>query len=205
MLHSQGVLAQHFDCTDRLLRPGDVLYLPRGVPHIAHTSNSSLTLHVTLALAQQDATFPELVEAACAAIKGDMAAQLAACETWLPAWHQNVSRGVLSADAIPFVTLAADARKRLSDTLMVTDNDIWEWFSDHIYGAARSSVRSAGSSYFLANDEVRRKHGGTLEQAHADVKQPGRPLRKANCRGGGTKKVCESKLSTLMTFCICTH
>ena len=163
--YSQDVLAQHFDCTERLLRPGDVLYLPRGVPHFAHTDNSSLSLHATLALAHQDVTFPELVEAACAASQGDAAAQLASlCGAWLPAWHQNASRGIFSPDAVPLMTLAADARKHFPNGILATDDDIWAWFSALVRGAVGS-----GASPGDVLDDL--KNADAQKGAHADVKQ----------------------------------
>lgn len=56
------------------LRPGDVLFLPRGMPHEAATAQgSALSMHVTLGVLGKGATWAELVHAAideCAAAGG---------------------------------------------------------------------------------------------------------------------------------------
>jgi hypothetical protein len=50
--------------TDRVLAPGDVLYMPRGYVHEAHAVDGGPSFHVTVALATQDWTLAGLVTAA---------------------------------------------------------------------------------------------------------------------------------------------
>ena len=46
---------------DRTLRPGDVLYVPRGFVHEASTGAAEASLHVTLAVATHDWTWSRLL------------------------------------------------------------------------------------------------------------------------------------------------
>jgi hypothetical protein len=104
-----------------------------------------VSLHVTLALAHQDATFPALIEAACASSKGDTAVQLAGlCQTWLPAWRRNLTEGAVGLDMVPLMTLAADVRKAMPAPLQATHDDMWTWFSAHIGGALERAKGAEG-------------------------------------------------------------
>jgi hypothetical protein len=48
-------------CINTTLQPGDVLYMPRGFVHEAHSPSNELSFHVTIALATHDWSLAELV------------------------------------------------------------------------------------------------------------------------------------------------
>jgi hypothetical protein len=51
-------------CITVTLKPGDVLYMPRGYVHQAHTPNTEPSLHLTIALATHDWAWSKVVECA---------------------------------------------------------------------------------------------------------------------------------------------
>ena len=59
-------LEARYTCTERVLKPGDVLYIPRGVVHHARTNNDSMALHATLAIEHKGRTVADAIAHSCA-------------------------------------------------------------------------------------------------------------------------------------------
>ena len=103
------MLAQHFYCTERLLRPGDVLYIPRGTPHFAETDADHVAMHATLALAHAGAAVTDLLDGACATGGGSNTTLTPGCVHWRR-WRDNNALLSPTKESAALHSLAADVR-----------------------------------------------------------------------------------------------
>ena len=103
------MLAQHFYCTERLLRPGDVLYIPRGTPHFAETDADHVAMHATLALAHVGAAVTDLLDGACATGDGSNTTLAPGCVHWRR-WRDSDALLRPTKEVASLFSLAADVR-----------------------------------------------------------------------------------------------
>jgi hypothetical protein len=122
MSYTPEMLAQYFECTERTLRPGDVMYIPRGVPHFAHTDKDHVAMHATLGLAHAGASVADLVDTTCAALSLP-ASLVPSCKEWRKLRGQGPLQSS-DAETLPLIALAADIRAASDSPLAQTQADV---------------------------------------------------------------------------------
>jgi len=127
---------------DRVLRPGDVLYMPRGYVHQAQTSSSTPSYHVTVALATHDWTLAGLIPNAT---------------------QQCLSRVINYRKALPVTLGRRDASKEQEEALQSELDSIWLQLQKTI--TAKSLINNLGNRY-----ETHNRAASTLREAIMEAK-----------------------------------
>ena len=100
-----------------------MLYIPRGVPHVAHTDDGHVALHATVALAHRGATLSDLVEEECDRAQVDGGPWAKACSAWSQMRDQHTMVSPQSG-LLRLFSLAADSRTASASPFEASSTDI---------------------------------------------------------------------------------